>query len=354
MDPWKFDDAVLDGQCDVVDDFLASGYIPEPKVIWRPRKTGDVDMLTRLLRYPMDLGSGLRTAVEYGHIHILNHLFTAGVNVAEHGSNILYSVTDVQACKWLLDMGATQTLSQTGYTPLHHACRNQRFEIAKLLLQHHSSRQIQMLSDSGETPLNLTCKAGNLEMVKLLIKYVMFTSNSTSSPNSAFPNLELDLELEPENLTTQQKQEVIEKCHLLVPGKYGYFPIHNACKSGNVEIVRLLLDYGVDINLPDAEECFTPLHHACSNGHVELTRYLLQRGALEIPSKQGHYPLHQACFNRHLEVAKILLDNGSKQLPNVYNYTPMTIAEEGSKQRRATTEERQTSRRIMALLQGYN
>ena len=51
----EFNLALQQGQCDVIDTMLAQGYIPDPESIKVPCANGDVDMLIRLLKYPMDL-----------------------------------------------------------------------------------------------------------------------------------------------------------------------------------------------------------------------------------------------------------------------------------------------------------
>ena len=63
----------------------------------------------------------------------------------------------------------------------------------------------------------------------------------------------------------------------------GIAPIYIAAREGHVEIIRLLLDKGVDVNKKvSAIGCingYTPLHFAVASGHIEAVRLLLQRGA---------------------------------------------------------------------------
>jgi len=51
-------------------------------------------------------------------------------------------------------------------------------------------------------------------------------------------------------------------------------PLHNAARSGNIEIVKVLLSAGYDPNAVNAEG-FTPLHIAAQAGHVEIAELLL-------------------------------------------------------------------------------
>ncbi|XP_031610098.1 protein phosphatase 1 regulatory subunit 27b [Oreochromis aureus] len=58
----------------------------------------------------------------------------------------------------------------------------------------------------------------------------------------------------------------------------GMAAIHEAVLSGNLECVKLLVQYGADIHQRD-EEGWTPLHMACSDGFPHIARYLLSLGA---------------------------------------------------------------------------
>lgn len=54
--------------------------------------------------------------------------------------------------------------------------------------------------------------------------------------------------------------------------------LHFVAVWGDVEAARLLLDLGVEIDLP-GEDDFTALHNAISQEHLQLVKLLLARGA---------------------------------------------------------------------------
>lgn len=66
-------------------------------------------------------------------------------------------------------------------------------------------------------------------------------------------------------------------------------PLKNAAARGHVDIVKLLLEYGADPNLP--EEGIAPnghaLYAAVSNGHIEIVRLLLEQGAYPNPEVES-------------------------------------------------------------------
>ncbi len=58
----------------------------------------------------------------------------------------------------------------------------------------------------------------------------------------------------------------------------GFAPLHVAVFHDRLEIVRLLIDAGADLNLKGDGE-LTPLHVAALEGRLEIARLLLEKGA---------------------------------------------------------------------------
>jgi hypothetical protein len=54
--------------------------------------------------------------------------------------------------------------------------------------------------------------------------------------------------------------------------------IHVAVSSGQVEVVRALIEKGVNIEM-ETDQAERPLHHACEAGHVRIVELLIAAGA---------------------------------------------------------------------------
>ena len=57
-----------------------------------------------------------------------------------------------------------------------------------------------------------------------------------------------------------------------------YTPLHAACSSGQLSVVRLLLDYSVEVDAVSAQGN-TSLHIACLNGQDMVASELISHGA---------------------------------------------------------------------------
>lgn len=95
-------------------------------------------------------------------------------------------------------------------------------------------------------------------------------------------------------------------------------PLHAALFGRQVEIARLLIEHGADVNikrggrgLPRAG--WTPLHYAAGYGFMELIEQMLERGAnLNALDDEGRTPLRVAVEEKQDETTKLLRDKNAQ------------------------------------------
>lgn len=84
--------------------------------------------------------------------------------------------------------------------------------------------------------------------------------------------------------------------------------LHIACQQGNIEIVKLLLDFGANV-FSINELKTTPLNIACSKGNLEIVRLLLIHGdTANIADISGNDCLISAVESKNPQVVRLILD----------------------------------------------
>lgn len=94
-----------------------------------------------------------------------------------------------------------------------------------------------------------------------------------------------------------------------------------AAKFGRLDIVRLLIERGVDLNAPENEDR-RPIHWAAFHGHLEVVRYLVEHGAsAAFRDRRWHAsPCGWAEEGKRQEVLDYLIGNGNLDLVDAAAY----------------------------------
>ena len=89
------------------------------------------------------------------------------------------------------------------------------------------------------------------------------------------------------------------------------FPLHTAAIHGQLEIARMLLDAGAEVDALDSDAS-TPLHDAALRGHAEVVALLLERGAdVHRRDFNGAYSLSFAVSGGDTTVIRQVVDAGA-------------------------------------------
>src|SRR6266496_4064924 len=87
-----------------------------------------------------------------------------------------------------------------------------------------------------------------------------------------------------------------------------------ASGSGEVELVRSLLDAGADVFAADSQAGASPLHKACQAGNLDVVKTLVEHGAHvdAVVPVTGHTALTEAIWFAYPDIVEYLLDRGAR------------------------------------------
>lgn len=230
---------------------------------------------------------------------------------------------------------------RTKDTALSLACSSGRYEVVEILLARGANKEHRNVSDY--TPLSLAASGGYVQIIKLLLTHGAEINSRTGSKlgisplmlaamngHAATVKLLLDMgsdinaQIETNRNTAltlacfQGRVDVVSllldrKANAEHRAKTGLTPLMEAASGGFVDVGRVLLDKGADVNAPPVPSSRdTALTIAADKGHCKFVELLLSRGAaFDVKNKKGNSPLWLACNGGHLEVVSLLIQAGA-------------------------------------------
>ncbi|ERF71769.1 hypothetical protein EPUS_01684 [Endocarpon pusillum Z07020] len=102
-------------------------------------------------------------------------------------------------------------------------------------------------------------------------------------------------------------KELVQNIDARTGEPHCYTPLHIAAHSNHLSTVKLLLDFGADVDLVDRLAEKTALHYAAELGFVDIVRVLLDHGCHpNLPDARGMTPELLAVEKGHVEVSAML------------------------------------------------
>lgn len=104
-----------------------------------------------------------------------------------------------------------------------------------------------------------------------------------------------------------------DPAYLTAESSFGWAPLHFAAYAGNLEVAKLLLDRGADIDRrANTKFRNTPLQVSLLTGQEEMAAFLVARGAdVRVEQAEGFTALHEAAQIGSEKVITLLLDAGA-------------------------------------------
>ncbi|EDS42372.1 conserved hypothetical protein [Culex quinquefasciatus] len=114
-----------------------------------------------------------------------------------------------------------------------------------------------------------------------------------------------------------------------LPNAFGLRPLHAAVTGGHAEVVRFLIDCGVNLRVRFAKKSLLPVMLAAKLFHTQIMKLLLDAdpAQVNIPDADGNTVAHYAMSLQMIEIVQLVLQyEVNFKLPNQQGESPIEIA----------------------------
>lgn len=210
---------------------------------------------------------------------------------------------------------------------LHAACGEEHVDVVRCLVEHGANIEATIAGDgifAGLTPLHIVCAIGNLEIVQYLIEQGANRKAKTPCGHSVLKVAMRGLFYDAPN------PEVIKYLLTLdgVDEELDFEGLFSACSVGHLEVVEHFVTKNPHLLHETDEDGETLLHVACSGGSLDMVKLLIAAGAnIEAQTAAGTTPLLSACFCNNFDIVQYLVEQGASiHVCDARGRTPYDVA----------------------------
>ena len=193
-----------------------------------------------------------------------------------------------------LAKAAVNAVNAKGFSALHLACAQNHRTITHLLLSSKADPVMQTQDRIRHTALGLACDRGAYSAVSALTEHI----RSTRNPEKVFSKIFMARGPNPLLCACRHGHGMVvahlfNNVHLHLLQPHVHESLLEACKAGHddVSCVKLLVKRSIiSLDCSDEQEQ-TPLHLACSSGSLEIVKWLWKT----MSSKRGFRSLEEPC-----------------------------------------------------------
>ncbi|WP_147536279.1 ankyrin repeat domain-containing protein [Bacillus marasmi] len=85
--------------------------------------------------------------------------------------------------------------------------------------------------------------------------------------------------------------------------------LHVAASHGHLEIIKYLINTGIDVNAQGGTFSTNALERAATKGYIDIVEYLINQNVEFDTSEPDRNPLFAAIYGGHFDIVKLLVEN---------------------------------------------
>ena len=174
----------------------------------------------------------------------------------------------------------------------------------------------------GNNFMSYAIVTNNIEIVKFLLTKNIKLDIETPDGHSLLIIPIIYLYFEIIEILLEADKNIIGISIVNYRDKNNKIPLHYAIETKNINVVKMLLDYGASINYVDNKGC-NALFYAVSNNMYDLCKIAVSLIAnINVKNCTGENILHIACNTQQYDIVNLLIENGANI--NAYDNNEMT------------------------------
>ncbi|XP_051164216.1 alpha-latrotoxin-Lhe1a-like [Leptopilina boulardi] len=287
-------------------------------VLHRAVSVGNLEMVKFLIKKGENVSTQdnydttvLHTAARNGNLEMVKFLVEEGAKINAKDKDcisVLHKAAasgNLETVKFLVKEGARiNSVDKRDRSILHSAVGSYNFDMVIFLVEQGAN--VHAKDENDQSVLHLAASYGILEMVKFLVQKGGIIHGKDqcgrSVIHSAAQSGNCDL----------VKFLIDEGANVHAKGEDNRSVLEVAVIFNHWNIVEFLLKQCDDQITAEDKNGFSIFHYACRNGNLEMIKLLLERGAkINVKTKNGKSVLHNAAKHDDLKLVKFLVEHGA-------------------------------------------